>query len=60
MSSISHSFREWLVGEIQAILNRDILPPPSLIWCDPYGEWGKVGDALFLKLATLFSFPVSK
>lgn len=39
MSSISQSFREWLVGKIEAILNRDTSPPPFLIWCDPYGEW---------------------
>jgi hypothetical protein len=39
MSPTSQSFRDWLVGEIQAILNRDTSPPPFLIWCDPGQEW---------------------
>jgi len=39
MSSISQSFREWLVNEILTILSKKTSPPPFLIWCDPHGEW---------------------
>lgn len=39
MSSISQSFREWLVGKIESVLSQTTSPPPFLIWCDPEEEW---------------------
>jgi len=39
MTPASQSFREWLVGEIEAVLGRNTSPPPFLIWCDPDEEW---------------------
>jgi len=39
MTPASQSFREWLVGEIEAVLGRNTSSPPFVIWCDPDEEW---------------------
>lgn len=31
--------RDWLIREIREILDRQTLPPPLLVWCDPHREW---------------------
>jgi hypothetical protein len=33
------SFHEWLATEIDAVLERQTVPPPLLLWCDPYRQW---------------------
>lgn len=35
---MSHSFRDWLLAQVRAVLNRPA-SLPLLLWCDPAGEW---------------------
>jgi hypothetical protein len=39
MNPSSQSFREWLAGEIEGILEKKSSSPPFIIWCDPAEEW---------------------
>ncbi len=33
------SLRDWLISEIDSVLNKPNDPPPFIIWCDPDREW---------------------
>lgn len=39
MASEGVTLREWLGGEIRAVLDRKVTPPPLIIWCDPDRAW---------------------
>ena len=39
MSATKSTFREWMIDQITAVLDRQSSIPPLLLWCDPDREW---------------------
>ena len=39
MTDSSQTFQQWLIAEVMAVLGRQSLPSPVLLWCDPNREW---------------------
>jgi len=48
-----HSFKNWLLEQIQSVLSKPVEPVPLILWCDPAREWKELlritcGDAIEL------------
>ena len=49
----NRSFKNRLLGQIQAVLAKPMAPAPFILWCDPQREWKELlqktcGDAVEL------------